>query len=320
MSIIKSKTIFMKKINITIILFFILTINLFPQFISNCVPDTGSQSFNYPFRLNGTGSEWTISPYYVIDFWGGGVTADSIHVVNDSVILAHIYIDPKAPVGFKTVRLSDAFLNSDSLVNGFEVFLYFPAQPALLYPFNNSNNIPEITQMIWDSNATVNSYRLQIANDSLFSSVVYDTNVTIQYITLRTGVLSLGQKYYWRVRGSNSFGIGSWSEVWNFRVRTSSIQKLSGFIPDKYFLEQNYPNPFNPSTNIKFQIPKSERVTIKIFDLLGREMETLLDSKLEAGYYQTKLVIDQAKYSSGIYFYMLKTESMLIAKKMVILK
>ena len=310
----------MKRIKLIFVFLILISTNSYSQYMVNCLPDTGSQSFDYSFRLNGSGSEWSISPYYVIDFWGGGVFADSVRAINDSVILAHIYIDPNAPIGFKTVRLSDAYLNSDSLVNGFQVLLYFPAQPALLYPFNNSNNISEVTPMIWDSNGTVQSYRLQIANDSLFTSMAYDTNFTIQQITLRAGILLSNHKYYWRVRGSNTYGIGPWSEVWNFRVRTIGIQRISGLIPDKYDLEQNFPNPFNPSTTIKFQIPKSEHVSLKIYDLLGREMETLIDEKLAAGFFQTKIFIDSHKYSSGIYFYVLRTESVSIVKKMVVLK
>ena len=81
----------MKRIKLIFVFLILISTNSYSQYMVNCLPDTGSQSFDYSFRLNGSGSEWSISPYYVIDFWGGGVFADSVRAINDSVILAHIY-------------------------------------------------------------------------------------------------------------------------------------------------------------------------------------------------------------------------------------
>jgi len=98
----------------------------------------------------------------------------------------------------------------------------------------------------------------------------------------------------------------------------SSVKKLEGNIPSEFSLFQNYPNPFNPRTNINFAIPKNEFVTIKIFDILGKEVETLVNENLSPGTYS----VDWNAYShpSGIYFYRLQTESYVETKKMNLIK
>jgi len=79
-------------------------------------------------------------------------------------------------------------------------------------------------------------------------------------------------------------------------------------LPTEYVLYQNYPNPFNPGTTISWQMPVSGRVTIKLFDILGREIETIVDGYYEAGKHST-LYIANSTLSSGVYFYQLKTEN-----------
>ena len=89
-------------------------------------------------------------------------------------------------------------------------------------------------------------------------------------------------------------------------------------IPSKYLLSQNFPNPFNPSTTISWQIPESGLVTLKIYDVLGREVTTLVSEELSAGKHET--VFDASRFSSGVYFYQLKTRKFIKSKKMVLLK
>lgn len=310
----------LKIINYIILILF-LTSKIYSQSqLVNCIPDTGSQSFDYPFQLNGTGTEWTLSPYFEIYFWGGGVFADSVRAINDTVILAHIYIQPNADTGYKTVILGDAFLNFDSIPQGFKVFIWFPAKPNLLYPPNNSQNINQNTIMIWDSNKTVDSFKVQIAHDSLFASIVFDTTVAQPPLQLRMGILELGQKYYWRVRGYNVKGAGSWSDVWNFRVRTTGIYKISQTIPESYELLQNYPNPFNPNTIIEYKIKESGVVKLILYDILGKETITLINQYQQAGYYQFRLNTSSYNLSSGVYFYTLIVNNYSETKRMVILK
>lgn len=89
-------------------------------------------------------------------------------------------------------------------------------------------------------------------------------------------------------------------------------------IPSSYKLFQNYPNPFNPVSKIKFQIKETNRVTLKIFDMLGKEVQTLIDEVKTPGVYETEF--NGSNLSSGIYFYQLSAGKFLETKKLVLLK
>jgi hypothetical protein len=104
-------------------------------------------------------------------------------------------------------------------------------------------------------------------------------------------------------------------------ISDATIQKLmvSGeLIPDKYSLEQNYPNPFNPATVISWQSPVAGWQTIKIYDVLGKEIMTLVDEYRNAGKYQIEL--NAEKLASGVYFYQLRSGDFVSIKKMLLLK
>jgi hypothetical protein len=83
-------------------------------------------------------------------------------------------------------------------------------------------------------------------------------------------------------------------------------------------LFQNYPNPFNPSTKISWQSPVGSWQTIKVFDVLGREVATLVDEFRNAGSYEVEF--DASHLASGIYFYQLKTDNFMITKKMLLIR
>jgi hypothetical protein len=88
--------------------------------------------------------------------------------------------------------------------------------------------------------------------------------------------------------------------------------------PAKYSLSQNYPNPFNPVTNIRYLLPKTSNASLKIYDVLGREVVTLADGVFPAGEYTKGF--DASKLSSGVYFYRLKAGDFVETKKMVVNK
>jgi hypothetical protein len=113
-----------------------------------------------------------------------------------------------------------------------------------------------------------------------------------------------------------------------------AVEETKAGMPNQFVLYQNYPNPFNPSTTIKFQIPnlKSQRadsqlefgdwslgfVSLKVFDVLGREVRTLVKEELKAGSY--KVTFDASNLASGIYFYRLTAGSFVDTKKVVLMR
>lgn len=96
------------------------------------------------------------------------------------------------------------------------------------------------------------------------------------------------------------------------------INPVSTEVPEKYSLSQNYPNPFNPTTNIKFSLPKAAFVRLAVYDMLGREVESLVSQQLNPGTYRVDW--NAAKFSSGIYMYKLTTDDFSLVKKMSLIK
>ncbi len=99
---------------------------------------------------------------------------------------------------------------------------------------------------------------------------------------------------------------------------TPIIERPGAKIPTGFTLSQNFPNPFNPSTVITYQLPISSQVTLKLYDILGREMATLVNEKQNAGSYS--VTFDAGKLASGIYFYRLSAGTYVNVKKLVLVK
>ena len=96
------------------------------------------------------------------------------------------------------------------------------------------------------------------------------------------------------------------------------VQYTSETFPSSYVLRQNYPNPFNPSTTIEFALPKSAYVTLRVYDLLGRQVGELVNEKLEPGMYKTQW--NASGLASGVYFYRLQAGEFTETKKLLLLR
>jgi photosystem II stability/assembly factor-like uncharacterized protein len=109
-----------------------------------------------------------------------------------------------------------------------------------------------------------------------------------------------------------------------FKTTTSTITYVDdiNFAPTSFSLEQNYPNPFNPNTIISYTLPNSGNITLKIYDVLGNEVETLVDVYKPAGSYEVEFNTSSISYhlSSGVYFYQLKAGNFVQTKKMLLIK
>jgi hypothetical protein len=112
-----------------------------------------------------------------------------------------------------------------------------------------------------------------------------------------------------------------WWVVDNLCIRGNIVNGLienKNNIPSKYALSQNYPNPFNPSTVISYQLPKSGNVKLTVFDVLGREVKTLVNEYKSAGTYE--VTFDGSALSSGLYLYRITSGDFSDTKKMMLVK
>lgn len=141
--------------------------------------------------------------------------------------------------------------------------------------------------------------------------------IIIIYIVIALSIPVLLQAQY---TGGNGRGDASVSYI-NVHIL---IYDITTEIPSKYDLAQNYPNPFNPVTNLEFGIPalrgesKFGFVTLKVYDMLGKEVSTLVNEKLNPGTY--KVEFDGSNLTSGVYFFKLKVNNFQVTKKMMLIR
>jgi len=126
-----------------------------------------------------------------------------------------------------------------------------------------------------------------------------------------------GDTAYVAVFNANAISPSSWVEVFA-KSGATSVEPEHGVVPTDFTLSQNYPNPFNPSTQIRFSITETGMTTLKVYDVMGREVSTLVNESLAPGSYTVKF--DAAKLSSGTYMYVLTSSGHRLTGKMLLLK
>ncbi|MBK7228839.1 MAG: T9SS type A sorting domain-containing protein [Ignavibacteriales bacterium] len=197
-------------------------------------------------------------------------------------------------------------------------------QPAtnirMNYPNGGENLLAQDTLEISWNSINVNKIKLEISIDSgktwsllvdsLFNYGSYNWVITNQF---------LGDSCLLKITNFED------SDIFDVSDSTFKIQNINDTeeIKNKHFyysLSQNYPNPFNPSTIISYQLPKACNVTLKVFDVLGREVATLVDEYRNAGSYDVEFSIENLELSTAIYFYQLKAGEFVETKKMLLLK
>lgn len=219
--------------------------------------------------------------------------------------------------GLYSGALNNAF-NNDKLYfvgSGGTILQGFgdPEVPVELVSFsaNVANNIVNLS---WTTATELNNRGFEIErkyNNGNWEVIAFvpgkgtTTNISVYAYS---DITSLSGKYSYRLKQIDFDGTYSYS----------SVVEVNIGIPVQFSLSQNYPNPFNPNTTISFTLPKSEFVTLKVYNLLGEEVSTLVNGFMESGSYNQ--IFDASNLTSGTYFYQLKTDSYSDIKKMILIK
>ena len=191
-----------------------------------------------------------------------------------------------------------------------------PGPPLLIWPSKAATNVPPTFISRWRKSPGATSYHLQLADNITFQNPILNDSTTTD--TLRhVGPLSNTSRYYWRVSAKAA---STWS---SFSISADFLTDVPTFLtdvpkPNAVALNQNYPNPFNPTTTISFGLPSSSFVTLKVFDLLGREVASLVSEQLSAGYHSRQW--NGGAMPSGVYFYRLQVGSFTETRRLVFLK
>ena len=187
--------------------------------------------------------------------------------------------------------------------------LYTPTNLALQITASN-----EIT-LTWKDNSTINDgYVIERKQSPDTSFIVLDTlkGSGNEYIDKN---VEQGQSYSYRIKAYKDTLESEYSDVASLLV---GVNEVSIEIPKEYSISQNYPNPFNPTTKIKFALPQNGMTKIIIYDLLGREVQTIINNELRAGYHEINF--DASNFHSGVYFYRIQAGNFIQTKKMILMK
>lgn len=175
--------------------------------------------------------------------------------------------------------------------------------PRLYYKVNNGS-----FNFVNYNYYNIDTFKFTIPAQSSGVSVKY-------YIAMQDSLGNLVATKPSRGRGINPPGTTAPDSLINISI-TTGIASVNE--PVKYSLEQNYPNPFNPITNIKFNIGSTKTVKLVVYDIIGKEIEVLINEKLNPGQYQA--TFDATKYSSGVYIYTLTAGDFKETKRMILIK
>jgi hypothetical protein len=236
-------------------------------------------------------------------------------------------------VGFKiladTTNITNLNLLNNYLIS--EPFV-LPSKGNFLYSVKYGAKDSTIARYIL-SGETYVQFKVQLVDDQTgsilgeFDNVKYDKNNCIKFDDIDYQV-NITNSHNQMVRlkliaennGNAKYFLGEfYSDAKVLEKRYTKIIDLKSKIAvTEYNLEQNYPNPFNPSTTIKYQLPKAGMVTLKIFDMLGKEVANLVNDFKNEGKYDVNF--DASKLASGVYIYQIKSNDYISSKKMMLLK
>jgi hypothetical protein len=197
-----------------------------------------------------------------------------------------------------------------------------PVQLAFFTALNDANgNILLQWSTITEKNAYGFYMERRVEGENEFSEIVnsfipaHGTTLEPQNYSFIDNTLSNYGTYHYRLRQVDSDGLVHYSSIVTISVSALSVPEQTPF---EFSLDQNYPNPFNPSTVINYQLSIDNYTTLKVYNLIGKEVATLVNGYQTAGYY--KVTLDGKNLSSGLYTYKLQSGKNVEVKKMILMK
>lgn len=195
---------------------------------------------------------------------------------------------------------------------------YVPVVPVLIYPSNNSINIPVNATFRWNKSPGATHYSIHISPVPQFAVITDTAFVDTNIYSIPPGKLNNNLTYFWHVKAYNQAGESPWSSTFMFSTLTTGIYVLSAEVPKSFKLHDPFPNPFNPDAKIQLDIPKNTFINIRIFDLSGRLVERLYEGSVTAGIHE--VIWNAAKFNSGVFVLQVFSNEFNAVRRLVLLK
>ena len=275
--------------------------------------NAGMLTGGWATSFSATGNSCSIAAAGAGALPGPGVLFHVRFVVHDSLAAGQY------PIGITNLILNEG--NPVGLPVDGHIYVYDTPPPSaqLQSPPDGSPKQLVTLLLAWYQSYEATWYRMQVSTDSLFATTILDSG-SIAGTSVQVGPLVNQREYFWRVKASNPAGASDWSSTWRFIVDTTTVPVTGPGrgIPLEYALGRNYPNPFNPSTTIEYRLPVQSSVSLRVYNLLGQEVSTLVDGIQGAGYKSVRFYA--GNFPSGLYFYRLQAGKFTEIKKMLLLK
>jgi hypothetical protein len=175
-----------------------------------------------------------------------------------------------------------------SLVRRFTTGNFPPATPVPFFPAHGDSDVSRTPTFKWLASPGALDYRAQLSLDNLFTQIIADDSTIPGPIHTPDVLLESFRTYYWRVRARGTAGSSSYCVIQRFTTGNEIVAVPPGTgseVPEEFVLHQNYPNPFNPSTTLAYDVTVPAMVTIRIYNVLGQDVQTLAAGEHPAGTY-----------------------------------
>ena len=251
--------------------------------------------------------------------------SEAVAIFDDNVAtnyVAGFRIQKENEGGFVYIAGRPYRFNNTSMYQSYNYMVNnFINYSALTVEIPNGGEVWEIGQTEEISWSAVNVYNIKIElstnNGSTWSSIVESTQNTGTYSWLVSAPDSSDQCLIKITNVDDETVIDESDGTFIIDLATG-VEEIDNSIPKEFALDQNYPNPFNPVTNIKYRLPESAHVTIKVYDLIGREVALLVNEVKQPGIYQVSF--DGENLASGVYFYRMTSDNFTAVRKLNLLK
>ncbi|GAB6283000.1 MAG: hypothetical protein STSR0008_17540 [Ignavibacterium sp.] len=261
-------------------------------------------------KTNGNLSDWNLN--LLSTYSTGSVNTISLDYTNKKVFIGGYFSSVNNNLRFNIAGVTNP---DDPLPVELTTFL--------------ANVLTNGVELKWQTATEVNNYGFEVLrsaqNDENWVSLGFvngngNSNSPKDYSFVDEDIKNqVNGKYYYRLKQIDTDGSYEYSETIEINW-TNGITDVTdeNNLPKEYSLSQNYPNPFNPTTTLSFAISQQSFVSLKVYDVLGKEVATLVNEEKPAGTY--KVTFDAGKLSSGVYFYKLQTGNFVETKKMILLR